>query len=108
MKRDDLIDLLTGEVLDEDMELGLAEFCRHCGMPEERVVELVEHGVIEVNGDEPEQWRFRGVSVRRVRSAERLEQDLGVNLAGAALALDLLAELESLRARLARLDAEDK
>ena len=82
-------------------------FCRHCGMPAARIVELVEHGVIEAVGDEPERWRFRAMSVRRVRSAGRLEQDLGVNLAGAALALDLLAELESLRARLARLGAGD-
>jgi len=37
--------------------------------------------------------------VRRVRCALRLESDLGVNLAGAALALDLLEELNRLRAR---------
>ena len=33
-----------------------------------------------------------------------LEQDLGVNAAGAALALDLLEELERLRERLRRMD----
>ena len=32
------------------------------------------------------------ISVRRVRRAQRLEQDLGVNVAGAALALELLEE----------------
>lgn len=46
----------------------------------------------------------RGISVRRVRCAQRLEQDLGVNIAGAALALELLEELERLRARLHRLE----
>jgi chaperone modulatory protein CbpM len=38
-----------------------------------------------------------------VRCALRLERDLGVNLAGAALALDLLDELNRLRARQRRL-----
>jgi len=41
--------------------------------------------------------------VRRVRCAQRLEQDLGVNVAGAALAIDLLEELERLCAHLRRL-----
>jgi len=36
----------------------------------------------------------------RVRSALRLQHDLGVNLAGIALALDLMEELENLRAQL--------
>jgi chaperone modulatory protein CbpM len=39
----------------------------------------------------------------RVRSALRLQRDLGVNLAGIALALDLMEELESLRAELKKM-----
>jgi chaperone modulatory protein CbpM len=107
MSRDDLFELLTGEIVDEDVELSLAELCRACQLPAERVFELVEHGVIEPVGPEPGLWRFQAISVRRVRSVQRLEQDLGVNLAGAALALDLLDELEVLRTRLARLDELD-
>ncbi len=38
--------------------------------------------------------------MKRVRCAMRLTRDLGVNYAGAALALDLLDELDLLRARL--------
>jgi chaperone modulatory protein CbpM len=102
----DLLALLSGEVLDEEMELTLAELCRACRVPAERVFELVEVGVVEPLGREPGQWRFQGVSVRRVRCALRLERDLGVNTAGAALALDLLDEIEALRARLARFDEE--
>jgi chaperone modulatory protein CbpM len=42
--------------------------------------------------------------VRRVEIALRLQRDLQVNLAGAALALDLLEETQRLRARLQSLE----
>lgn len=100
MVRGDLLKLLSGEIFEEEIELSLADLCRTCRLPAERVFELVDEGVIEPFGREPVQWRFRGTSVRRVRCAQRLEYDLGVNAAGAALALDLLEELERLRARL--------
>jgi len=99
----DLESLLSGDLLDEDMEMTLAEFCRTCRLPAERVYELVEEGIIDPLGRDPARWRFRWISVRRVRCALRLEHDLGVNLAGVALALDLLEELEALRTRLQRL-----
>ena len=102
MMTKDMLSLLTGEVLEEQMELTLAQLCRACSVPAERVLELVEEGVIDPHGRDPAHWRFRGISVRRVRCALRLEHDLGVNLAGAALALDLLEELEAMRARLRR------
>ena len=110
MGRDNLHEFLTGEIIDDDLELSLDDLCRACQLPAERVFELVEHGVIEPVGPEPEPglWRFRAISLRRVRSVQRLEQDLGVNIAGAALALDLLAELEVLRTRLARLSELDE
>lgn len=102
--KDELLSLLTGELLEEHVELTLADLCRACELPTERVIELVEEGVIEPLGRDPGEWRFRGVSIRRVRCVQRLERDLGVNVAGAALALDLLEELGRLRVRLRRLE----
>jgi len=104
MSNTHIIELLSGELLEEDIELTLAELCRACGLPADRVVELVEEGVVDPTGQDPTCWRFSAISIRRVHSARRLERDLGVNAAGAALALDLLEELERLRARLQRLE----
>jgi chaperone modulatory protein CbpM len=61
---------------------------------------LVEEGIIEPDGKELHLWRFSGVSLVRARSALRLQRDLGVNLAGIALALNLMEELERLRQQL--------
>lgn len=103
MAKGDLLKLLSGEIFEEEIELSLADLCRACQLPAERVFELVEQGVIDPIGRDPARWRFQAISVRRVRCAQRLERDLGVNVAGAALAIDLLEELERLRARLRRL-----
>ncbi len=90
----------TGIVPEEPTELTLTEVCRVCGVKTEFIVELVEEGVLAPVGHEPQRWRFTSVHLRRVRVASHLQRDLGVNLAGAALALELLEEIETLRARL--------
>lgn len=95
-------DILQGELLDEALRLTLDQLCRRCKVRERQVVELVDEGILEPFGREPGEWRFSGVSVHRVRCVLRLESDLGVNRAGAALALDLLEEIAALRARLSR------
>jgi chaperone modulatory protein CbpM len=102
----DLLDNLCGELLDEDTEYSLAELCRHCGVPAECLLELVEEGVIVPRGQAMGVWRFSSISIVRVQRALRLRRDLGVNLAGAALALDLLDEMERLRARLRRFEQD--
>lgn len=96
--------LLRGELLDESIELTLAELCRACQLPAERIFEFVDEGIVEPRGRDPSRWRFHSVSIRRVRRAQRLKRDLGVNTPGVALALELLEELEQLRGRIAYLE----
>jgi len=93
-------------ILEEQAELTLADLCRACAVHAERIIELVDVGVLEPLGREPARWRFGGASLQRARMALRLQQDLGIDLAGAALALELLDEIESLRARLRVLGGE--
>ncbi len=89
---------LSGDVLEEHMELTLVDLCRVCSLSSEQVRELVEEGIVEPLEGESLHWRFRAGNIRRVRKAARLRTDLGVNWAGAALALDLMDELQQGRA----------
>ena len=91
---------LTGVILEEQVELTLAEVSRSCAVHAQYIIELVEEGVLAPIGREQRAWRFTGSQVRRAGIALRLQRDLGVNLAGVALALDLLEELNGLRARI--------
>ena len=90
----------AGIVPEEPTELTLAEVCRACAVQTEFIVELVEEGVLAPVGREPQHWRFTYTHVRRVRVASHLQRDLRVNPAGAALVLELLEEIDALRARL--------
>lgn len=94
----------VASILEEQAGLTLADLCRACAVQAELLVELVEEGVIVPQGDAPESWRFTGVHLRHARVAIRLQRDLGVNPAGAALALQLMDELEAVRARLGVID----
>jgi len=96
---------ITGFILEEQSGLSLDDLCRACAAQADRIIELVNEGVLAPVGAAPDDWRFTGTHLHRARVALRLETDLGVNLAGAALALELLDELDALRERLQRLEA---
>jgi chaperone modulatory protein CbpM len=91
---------LSGTVLDELEQLTLHELASLCGCETDWIVGLVEEGIIEPIGHDVPDWQFTGVSVIRVRTAIRLNQDLDVNLAGIGLAIELLEEVSDLQARL--------
>ena len=88
------------EVIDEQTTFTLAELCRCCAVEAELIEALVEHGILEPAGRQGRHWCFPASSLRRTRIALHLQRDLGVNLAGAALALDLLERIDELDARL--------
>jgi chaperone modulatory protein CbpM len=91
---------IEGIVLEDEAEpLSLAELSRACAAHAEWIMALINEGILEPSGVRRETWRFHASSLRRVRTVQRLQRDLGINLAGAALALDLLDEIADLRAR---------
>lgn len=99
MQEHELMDILAGEIVDEDATLTLAELCRACDAGEDWIMGLVAEGILEPRNRAGTEWRFPGVSLRRARIVMRLQRDLGVNLSGAALAVDLIEEIRCLRGR---------
>lgn len=97
---------LTGIVLDERYELTVTEICRACDGTREWITQLVAEGVLEPVAESSGEMRFAGTSLTRARKAMHLQRDLGLNLAGVALALDMLEEIDALRARLRRFESD--
>ncbi len=94
------VDSLTGIVFDETTEITVTELCTVCSVEHTLIEQLVAEGILDPVGGQPDELRFHYTSVLRTRTVVRLQQDLGVNLAGAALALELLDRIESMRRQL--------
>ncbi len=91
---------LSGPIFDETIEITIVELCEVCSIETKLVDEMINEGVLELTSGRSEKRRFPYSSVRRTRTAIHLQRDLGLNLAGAALALELLDRIENLRAQL--------
>ena len=95
--------ILDGIIVEETTRLTLRELCDACAVPADFIGELVDEGLLEPSGLEKSHWYFTGFCLQRVHRAQRLQKDLGLNLAGVALALELLDEVEQLQAKITRL-----
>jgi chaperone modulatory protein CbpM len=95
--------ILAGQLVEEQTVITLVELCRKCIVETTEVITMVEEGILEPAGARPavksiDDWRFHISCVRRVRTVVHLRRDLGVNLPGAALALELLDKIAELKA----------
>ena len=100
---------LTATLIDDTTPMTLAELARACRAAEAQVQVWVVEGVLQPIGpsphDRPPEWRFAGASLKRARLAVTLTRELEVNAPGVALALDLMDEIEALKASLRRRSA---
>ena len=94
----------SAELVDEAEPYVLTELCNMLGVHADIIVKMVEIGIVEAEGSKPSEWRFSGHACLRVKKAYRLRRDLGVNLAGVAVALDLIEELELNRKKVRTLE----
>lgn len=87
-----------------DGAISLVDIVAFTRIERMRVIEMVDIGLLEPSGNAIEQWQFASRDLRRMRAAQRLVDDLGVNLSGAALILDLIEERDTLLTRVALLE----
>lgn len=93
---------LTATLVDDASPMTLAELARACRAAEEQVHVWVVEGVLRPIGSSPPEWRFSGPALRRARLAVTLTREMEINAPGVALALDLMDEIEALKAALRR------
>ena len=83
---------------------SLREVCECACVSAELVVEMVDCGILAPDGGAPATWRFACAELLRLKRAVRLQRDLELNLAGVALALDLLDDVDRLRRQVTTLE----
>ncbi len=93
------------EIIAENIPIyfDLQEICDRCLADANTVIKLVECGVVEPEGRTATHWRFSANDYLRLRRALRLKRDLEINEPGIALVLEVLDELQAMRAELKRL-----
>ena len=89
---------LTRVPLPAEAHLSLHELAVAAGMSATRLARLVRLGLLEPEPGPP--VRFSAATAARLRRMLRLRADLGVNLAGAAIIVDLMDCLDRLDAEL--------
>lgn len=99
------INIISGTILEEEPTINLDELCENCQVSAEIVIRFIEYGVINPSeGKSPKHWRFHQSVQVRTDKALRLKQDLGINVSGVALTLELLDEIAELKSQLNHLN----
>jgi chaperone modulatory protein CbpM len=83
--------------------LTLEALAAAVGLHPDLVERFVAYGLLEPVSVEGQVRWFDVTAARRLRTVRRLREDLGINLPGIAVALDLLERIEALQRELAGL-----
>lgn len=98
--------VITGILIEETTTLTFNEVCQHYHIPKELLMDLIEYGIFNNQTTQIEQIIFDQNALRKMETGFRLHKDLDINLAGVALALELLEELDNMRNELRMLQKQ--
>src|ERR1700732_4021887 len=95
---------LEAHLLSEGDWIGATEGCQLVWLDRGAGMELAELGVVAPRGARPGEWQIPATALPRLRVIGRLMRDLGVNVSGAALVLELLEAQRQLERRIHTLE----
>src|SRR5688500_8672463 len=92
-----MVKIYEMDQLDTWVTCSFNELCLRNNIDTEFVVQCVEVGIVDAQGNSPVEWSFTSRAAVRIQKAYRLQRDLEINLNGLAMVLDLLEEIETLQ-----------
>lgn len=98
-----IIKVYHGQLVDNDKRYTLIQVCEKCSLSPSEIIEMVDEGIIQPMGRRKIKWLFSHESVERMRKAIRLRRELELNIAGVALAINLLDRIKELESQLSKL-----
>jgi chaperone modulatory protein CbpM len=90
----------------ETQHFSIQELCKVTALPSQTIIEIVDQGIIDPEGSDPETWLFNMQMVSITKKACRLHDDLEIDWSRIALAISLLEELEQMRQENLQLKAQ--
>jgi len=88
--------ILIGVLIEETTTYTVKQVCNKYNIPKELLIEMMEQGLFSNKTTRIDKLELNEKELRRIESAFRLHRDLGINLPGVALALDLLDQIEQM------------
>lgn len=80
-----------------NITLRVEELRDRIHLPEQELMAIIEHGIIEPRDTQANVWEFEPKMAEVAARAARLHRDLDIDWQGVALAIDLLEEIEALK-----------
>ena len=96
--------VLEAHLISEGDWIAVTEICQLCRIEPEAVRELGDLGVVLAR-ETHSGWQVPAAALPRLRIVGRLMRDLGVNVSGAALAVELIEAQRTLERRLRQLES---
>lgn len=89
----------------QQQSIDLQQLCELGGLDLAAIHVFIEYDILQPSGGtQPNEWVFDLAQLQRLKKAQRLQRDLELNLAGVALVLELVEEVDNLRARMRLLE----
>ncbi len=88
--------VIVGVLIEESETMSYSEVCHKYHIPKELLIEMMEHGLFSNHSTQIENLALNAKELHRIESAFRLHQDLGINLEGVVLAIELLEKIDQL------------
>ena len=98
-----IVKVYQGVITEDEEDINLIQLCSYCELTPDYIMELVNEGLLDPQGDSKHDWRFTFTTIERVNKVKRLQRDLELNLPGVAFALHLMERIEKLESTLERL-----
>lgn len=89
--------IVSAVIMDEQSTISVIEICQTCNISQETLLEMMEYGLFNHLGVELHQAEFDLGMLKRIQTARRLQEDLGVNLPGVVLIMELLDDINALQ-----------
>ena len=83
--------------IDYTVTFNLDDACHAIGSEDSLVYAIVEHGIVEPEGDSPQEWLFDLEMICTAKRALRLQRDLHLDWSAIALVVSLVEERDRLR-----------
>lgn len=88
--------LVIGVLIEESETITYTEVCQKYNIPEKLLVEMMEQGLFSNQSTRLNELQLNQKELHKIESAFRLHRDLGINLPGVVLAIELLERIEQM------------